>query len=203
VSTILGKILKWFFRSTLLLVVLFILLVIFFVRYNQPILSKRETIRFFHTNQESLQKIADLVLYSDLFKVRKMSFIPYSTFYSIEYKNQENDVRIVDIRIPAFNEDQYWECEDAKILIEQVSKEAGVSREDFDWLLKFVKSQRQIFVLEYNKEEYHYVEILLTPSRGFYYEPLEERRDLKRIQQYVRELFVDLGDGWYLVEFSY
>lgn len=202
-STILGKILKWFFRSTLLLVVLFILLVIFFVRYNQPILSKRETIRFFHTNQESLQKIADLVLYSDLFKVRKMSFIPYSTFYSIEYKNQENDVRIVDIRIPAFNEDQYWECEDAKILIEQVSKEAGVSREDFDWLLKFVKSQRQIFVLEYNKEEYHYVEILLTPSRGFYYEPLEERRDLKRIQQYVRELFVDLGDGWYLVEFSY
>lgn len=202
-STILGKILKWFFRLTLLLVVLFILLVIFFVRYNQPIPSKRETIRFFHTNQESLQKIADLVLYSDLFKVRKMSFIPYSTFYSIEYKNQENDVRIVDIHTPAFNEDQYWECEDAKILIEKVSKEARVSREDFDWLLKFVKSQRQIFVLEYNKEEYHYVEILRTPSCGFYYEPLEERRDLNRIQQYVRELFVDLGDGWYLAEFSY
>lgn len=192
--------LKWVIKSVLFIMFLFLLFIILFVKINffqDP--NDKEAILFFQTQHKSLQKVADLVLNSNLSRVRKFSYIPFEISYYFHYENQENEESIISIDAPAFNENDFWEETDTQVLIEKICKEARVEKDDFMYLLQFLKLWRRIFIYEESTKRDHNIQIKFPAEYGFLYEPSEERRG--EILMKVRELLVDFGNGWYLAEF--
>ena len=192
--------LKWVFRAVLLIIILFILSVLLFLRININAPDEKEAILFFKAQHKSLQKVADLLLNTNLSRVGKFSYIPFEISYDFHYKNQENEQSTITIDAPAFNENDFWESAETQVLIEKICKEARVEKDDFMYLLQFLKLWRRIFIYEESTKRDHNIQILFSAEFGFLYEPSEERRD--EILMKVCGLIMDFGNGWYLAEFS-